>query len=172
MLRFAAILLALLAVAGVTRAEDWQCRSTLGTCDITVNGELHTVGFRKGDIVNTDAGWVPSGGRWRKVRSNETPSDSPQVILDFPMPEDEAPSPPPAAPETNPDEIPNAWEEGVHWNDGHGGMETLVVGGVDRPKTFGFYQMVGSYVVLYEYEEVVSLPLQGYYKLTRITYFR
>ena len=63
----------LIALAVPTLAEDYQCKNS-GGCDasITVDGELQEMSFRKGDIVNTDAGWVvhPDDG-WEKVRSNE-----------------------------------------------------------------------------------------------------
>jgi len=54
------------------RAEQYQCHSASGcTAFITTNGVHRKVVFRRGDLVNTDAGWVlhPRDG-WVKVRSS------------------------------------------------------------------------------------------------------
>ena len=65
-------LLAITVMAGLpTHAQDYQCRNTSGcTARQSVNGELTTVNFRKGDLVSTEDGWVvdPDDG-WSKVRS-------------------------------------------------------------------------------------------------------
>lgn len=66
-------LVILLALAVPAFAEDYQCQNSDGcNAAISVDGELQTIAFRKGDIVSTDDGWVvhPDDG-WVKVRSNQ-----------------------------------------------------------------------------------------------------
>jgi hypothetical protein len=51
-------------------AEDFKCTDEAG-CDarITVDGEIETVTFRKGDLVSTEAGWtVTSDEGWLKIK--------------------------------------------------------------------------------------------------------
>ena len=72
--------MALLAVAaGIPmHAEDYQCDDDAG-CSARINedGELQEVVFRKGDLVDTEAGWVvsPDDG-WVKVRTKATTGNS------------------------------------------------------------------------------------------------
>lgn len=52
-------------------AEDYQCGEEAGcSAQITEDGELQEVVFRKGDLVSTEAGWVvsPDDG-WVKVKT-------------------------------------------------------------------------------------------------------
>lgn len=82
-------LLALATLATGALAEDFQCKNS-GGCPATrtEDGELVHYDFRKGDIVNDDAGWVvhPDDG-WEKVYSNR-----------FMRPWDNKPPAPPTGP--------------------------------------------------------------------------
>ena len=60
------------AVSGLTSfAEDYQCQDSGGcTAVISEDGKEREVTFHKGDLVNTDSGWVVSSDDgWVKVRS-------------------------------------------------------------------------------------------------------
>ncbi len=65
-------LLFLAILPALPRSEDWQCARRDGCqASISVDGELQTLWFRRGDIISDDDGWVvhPDDG-WVKVRSN------------------------------------------------------------------------------------------------------
>lgn len=65
-------MLFLLLLASLTSAEEYQCVLADGcSAQITRDGELQTVDFRRGDIVSTEVGWLvsPDDG-WEKVRTN------------------------------------------------------------------------------------------------------
>ena len=50
-------------------AEDYQCWSSSCSATRTMDGEVQTVTFRKGDIVSTDSGWtVNTNNGWHKIR--------------------------------------------------------------------------------------------------------
>jgi hypothetical protein len=62
----------LVLAAGIPlRAEDYQCGDDAGcSAQITEDGELQEVVFRKGDMVSTEAGWVVSADDgWVKVKT-------------------------------------------------------------------------------------------------------
>lgn len=62
-----------LAVGFPASAEDYQCGDDAGcSAQITEDGELQEVVFRKGDLVSTEAGWVvsPDDG-WVKVKTKD-----------------------------------------------------------------------------------------------------
>ena len=65
-----------LAVGFPLSAEDYQCGDDAGcSAQITEDGELQEVVFRKGDLVSTEAGWVvsPDDG-WVKVKTKDRSS--------------------------------------------------------------------------------------------------
>ena len=78
------IFLCLALLASAAAAEDYQCRWAHGcSAEITQNGETSEVIFNKGDIVNTDAGWVVSSSDgWAKIRHDGSLSE----VLDEPDP--------------------------------------------------------------------------------------
>ncbi len=57
-----------------THASDYQCRQTNGcTAEISEDGQLKTVNFRKGDIVSTEDGWIVSTeDGWEKLKTKQT----------------------------------------------------------------------------------------------------
>lgn len=63
-------LTALLLLAGSALGADYQCRNTFGcTAQISENGQLKTVNFRKGDIICTEDGWIVSTeDGWKKLK--------------------------------------------------------------------------------------------------------
>lgn len=63
------VLTALLGLATAAEAEDWKCAREAGcTARINEDGVLKEVSFRKGDDVETEAGWIvsPDDG-WEKL---------------------------------------------------------------------------------------------------------
>lgn len=68
-------LLALFFLASISFAEEYMCKPPPEaipqecTCRIVVRGKgITTVRFRKGEIVSTEAGWLPDPERgWRKI---------------------------------------------------------------------------------------------------------
>jgi hypothetical protein len=66
------LLVAAIAVAAFANAEEWQCGADAGcTARITEDGEVHDVEFRKGDMINSDAGWSAStDDGWVKIKTN------------------------------------------------------------------------------------------------------
>lgn len=56
-------------------ASDWQCRDSNGcTAQISENGQLKTVSFRRGEIVCTEDGWIVSTETgWKKLKARKTP---------------------------------------------------------------------------------------------------
>ena len=55
--------------------EQYQCRKAAGCpATITSGGKTNTVVFRKGDVVDTDSGWVVNRELgWSKVSRSITP---------------------------------------------------------------------------------------------------
>lgn len=63
------VLMALIGLASAADAEDWKCAREAGcTARINEDGVLKEVSFRKGDDVETEAGWIvsPDDG-WEKL---------------------------------------------------------------------------------------------------------
>jgi hypothetical protein len=51
-------------------AEDFRCKDSTGClAQVSENGELKTVAFRRGDLISTKDGWIvdPNQG-WKKIR--------------------------------------------------------------------------------------------------------
>jgi len=73
MVRLVPSALLILAVGLPSRAEEYQCKSDAGcSAQITEDGELQEVTFRKGDLVSTEAGWVVStDDGWVKVKTKD-----------------------------------------------------------------------------------------------------
>ena len=69
----------LVSAAVETQAADYQCRESNGcTAQISENGQLKTVSFRKGDIVCTEDGWIVSTeDGWKRLKSNTTQRKNP-----------------------------------------------------------------------------------------------
>ncbi len=63
----------LAAAAGSAYAADYQCREANGcTAEISQNGQLVTVNFRKGDIISTEDGWlVSTEDGWEKLKAKK-----------------------------------------------------------------------------------------------------
>ena len=62
-----------IALTVATKAETYQCHGVAGCkASITINGVHRVVNFRRGDIVNTDTGWVINPRTpWVKVRGSD-----------------------------------------------------------------------------------------------------
>lgn len=92
---------AALMVSAVSTAgrEDYRCENSDGcTAEITIDGELQEFGFRRGDIIGTEGGWIihphdppehPTG--WVKIPPNVRPRN-PELLPWLPFPH--IPSPP------------------------------------------------------------------------------
>lgn len=75
-------LLALLLLTSLASAEEYICRPPAPQqtcpCRIVVKGKgITTVSFRKGDIVSTEAGWLPDPerGGWVKLKKDALPAN-------------------------------------------------------------------------------------------------
>ena len=64
------------ATAWSAFGEQFQCKNAAGCpASVTSGGKTNTVVFRKGDIVDTDSGWVVNRELgWSKVARGITPS--------------------------------------------------------------------------------------------------
>lgn len=65
-------LFVLTATAWSSYGEQFKCKNAAGCpASITTGGKTRTVVFRKGDLVDTDSGWIvdPDLG-WKKVSRN------------------------------------------------------------------------------------------------------
>jgi hypothetical protein len=77
MVRFAGSIALVLATGAAGWAEDYKCSEDAGcTAQITEDGALQEVTFRKGDLVSTEDGWIVStDDGWVKVKKKDGKRD-------------------------------------------------------------------------------------------------
>lgn len=81
----------LFVLAALASAEEFMCRPPPGQvqceCTIVVGKGITTVVFDKGDIVSTEAGWLPDRDKgWVKLKNDALPQAGkiPLVVLPAP----------------------------------------------------------------------------------------